>query len=421
MFKFIHAADIHLDSPLLGLQQYEGVPVEQIRGVTRQALANLVELAITEKVAFVLFVGDLYDGDWKDYNTALFFAAQMTKLREAGIRVFLIAGNHDAASQITKHLHMPDNVKVLSVQKPESIVLDDCGVAVHGQGFYSRAVTDDLSAAYPRPIPHLFNIGLLHTSADGREGHEPYAPCSLQGILSKNYDYWALGHIHKYEVLYKDPLILFPGNIQGRHIRETGPKGCTLVTVQDRRVLSANHQNLHVLRWSVCKIDASGANTGDEVLNRVASTLNQELAGMAGHPLAVRVQVLGSCRAHGELSANIDHWTTEIRAIATDLSNGEIWIEKVAIQTQTEADFDEMLGKDDALGGLLRAIRDIGTDNQVLADLAGEFTDLHRKLPSELRAGEGAIDLESPETLRQAIEDVKQLLLVRLLSRGDGQ
>jgi len=124
MFKFIHAADIHLDSPLRGLARYEGAPVEKIRGATRQALKNLVDLAITEEVDFLLIAGDLYDGDWKDYNSGLFFAAQMTKLREAGIRVFIIAGNHDAGSQISRQLRMPDNVVRLSTKKPQTIVLD---------------------------------------------------------------------------------------------------------------------------------------------------------------------------------------------------------------------------------------------------------------------------------------------------------
>ncbi len=112
MIKFIHTADIHLDSPLRGLEYYEGAPVDSIRGATRQAFKNLVELAISEKVDFVLIAGDLYDGDWKDYNTGLFFASQMTNLREAGIRVFIVSGNHDAASQISRQLRMPENVKI---------------------------------------------------------------------------------------------------------------------------------------------------------------------------------------------------------------------------------------------------------------------------------------------------------------------
>src|SRR5262245_9229760 len=199
MFKFIHAADIHLDSPLRGLEHYDGAPVARIRGASRQALVNLVDLAIAEQVAFVLFVGDLYDGEWRDYNTGLFFAAQMTKLREVNIRVGLIAGNHDAASQVTHYLRLPDNVTMFSVHHPQTVHLETCDVALHGQGFEKRAVTVDLSTSYPQPDPYLFNIGLLHTSLNGREGHESYAPCSIEGLRSKGYDYWALGHVHKRE------------------------------------------------------------------------------------------------------------------------------------------------------------------------------------------------------------------------------
>ena len=301
MLKFIHAADIHLDSSLRGLQRYEGAPVQQSREATRRALENLVDLAITERVAFVLFVGDLYDGDWKDYNTGLFFATQMSKLREIGAEVFVVAGNHDAASQLTKYLRLPENVTVLSTEKPESKILKKFGVAIHGQGFSSRVVTRDLSAAYPAPFADLFNIGLLHTSMDGREGHEPYAPCSLHGLLAKGYDYWALGHIHKREVLHENPWILFPGNLQGRHVRETGPKGCTLVTLEDGHVRSADHQDLDVLRWSVCDIDTDGAHTGEEVLERISRRLGQEITQNSGHPLAARISLYGPCRAHGEL------------------------------------------------------------------------------------------------------------------------
>ncbi len=125
MLRFLHAADIHLDSPLRGLERYEGAPVEEIRGATRRAFENLVDLAVSEKVAFLLLAGDLYDGDWKDYNTGLFFAAQMRRLDEAGIPVFLIAGNHDAASQITRSLRPPSNVTVLSTKKPETRLIEE--------------------------------------------------------------------------------------------------------------------------------------------------------------------------------------------------------------------------------------------------------------------------------------------------------
>jgi DNA repair protein SbcD/Mre11 len=421
MFKFIHAADIHLDSPLRGLEQYDGAPVEQIRGATRQALANLVELAIAERVAFVLCAGDLYDGDWRDYNTGLFFAAQMTKLREAGIQVFLITGNHDAASQVTRYLRLPENVTMFSVQHPETIRLAAFDVAIHGQGFRQRVVTDDLSAAYPKPDAHLFNIGLLHTSVDGREGHEPYAPCSLAGLLSQGYDYWALGHVHTREVLHREPWIIFPGNIQGRHVREIGPKGCTLVAVQNHQVVSADHRDLDVLRWSICNVDVSGTQTGDDVVELVRRALMRELADGSSRPLATRIRLMGACQAHGELSANLDRWTNEIRTVATDVSNGALWIEQVKMQTRTQADLDQMLTRDDALGDLLRALLEWETNESFLAEVANEFQALSRKLPAELRSGDDPIDLDNPQTLRQAVEDVKHLLLARLLSQEDSR
>ena len=245
--KFVHAADIHLDSPLRGLERYEGAPIEAVRSATRDALANLVQTAIDESVDLVLIAGDLYDGDWKDYNTGLFLVAQLRRLHEAGIRVLLISGNHDAASRITRALRLPESVTVFATSRPETVVLGDLEVAVHGQGYASQAVTCDLSVDYPEPVPGCFNIGLLHTSADGREGHEPYAPCTVPSLVARGYDYWALGHVHRREVLHRDPWIVFPGNLQGRHVRETGAKGATLVTVEDRRVVSVDHAS-----WTWC-------------------------------------------------------------------------------------------------------------------------------------------------------------------------
>jgi len=192
MFRFLHAADVHLDSPLVGLDRYDSAPVDAVRGATRRAFENLVRLATDEEVAFILLAGDLYDGDWKDYRTGLFFVEQMAKLRDASIPVFVIAGNHDAASQLTKNLHSPDNVHFFSTRKPETRFVEAFDVAVHGQGFASRAVTDDLAAAYPIADSGLLNIGLLHTSLDGREGHAHYAPTSSQVLAQKGYQYWAL-------------------------------------------------------------------------------------------------------------------------------------------------------------------------------------------------------------------------------------
>lgn len=414
--KFIHAADIHLDSALHGLERYEGAPVEEIRSATRRAFDNLIELAIDEQVAFVLLVGDLYDGDWKDYNTGLYFVERMGRLRDASIRVFIVAGNHDAASQITKHLRLPDNVTLFSTRKPERVVLDDLGVGICGQGFATRAVTDDISQDYPQGDPQLLNIGLLHTCLDGKPGHEPYAPCTVDGLRSKGYQYWALGHVHKREEVSRDPWIVFPGNIQGRHIREIGPKGCTLVTVDGGEIVAVKHRDLDVMRWSICELDVSATETVDDIYEQVREGLQLALDAAEGRPVAVRLVLHGDCSAHLTLHADRERWIQEYRALATGLGGAGIWLEKISIKTRPAISTDEVFERDDALSGLLRAIHDMELDTSVMDELADEMSVLRQKLPAELLAGDDPFDPANPEFLKETLEDIKELLVNRLLS-----
>lgn len=162
-FRFFHAADIHLDSPLRGLAGQEGNAAARVRTATREALDTLVGLCIEEKVDLLIIAGDLYDGDWRDYKTGLYSAGQMGRLKRAGIPVYLLHGNHDAESQITKKLDLPDNVHVFGAREPETFVLGELKIALHGQSFRQRNVTDNLVPNYPSPIPGAFNIGVLHT------------------------------------------------------------------------------------------------------------------------------------------------------------------------------------------------------------------------------------------------------------------
>ncbi len=413
-FKFLHAADIHLDSPLRGLERYEGAPSDEIRGATRQAFDNLVDLAIDEKVSFVLIAGDLYDGDWKDYNTGLYFVERMARLREAGIKVFGVTGNHDAASQITRVLKLPENVKFLSIHHPEKLVLDDVDVAIHGQGFATRAVTDDLAIRYPQGDPQLFNIGLLHTCLDGKPGHEPYAPCKVDELKSKGYQYWALGHVHKREEVNRDPWIVFSGNTQGRHIREIGPKGCSLVCVEDGEVTGVTHRDLDVLRWSRCTVDVAGSTSTDQIYELVLQALKHELDESDSRSIAVRLTLEGACPVHTELLAHRDHWMNQYRALATDL--GGLWLEKVLLQTRRESLAEDMSYRDDALGGLLSAIRELEIDEAGLLGLATQLSELKTKLPHELLSVVDGYDPTSPQQIRNTLEEVKELLVNRLIA-----
>lgn len=418
MFRFLHASDIHLDSPLVGLDRYESAPVDTMRGATRRAFDNLIQLAIAEGVAFLLLAGDLYDGDWKDYRTGLYFVDQMAKLRDAGIPVFITSGNHDAASQLTKNLRSPENVHFFSTTKPETRRLDECDVAIHGQGYATSAITENLAAAYPLGDSRLFNIGLLHTSLDGREGHAPYAPTSTQTLAQKHYDYWALGHVHRREIVSRDPWIVFPGNIQGRHARETGPKGCTLVTVDNGRVASVDERSVDVLRWAICRVDVEGAATTGEVLDRVSRVLMAEGNQTDSRALAARVEIAGRTECHDELAAHRDRWVAEVRAIASGVSSSDVWIEKVGFSTARPT---HSLAGDDALASLITEIKAATADAAEAEAVRGALADIQRALPHELLDGVDAIDLDSPLALTQLIQEASDLLLARIVREGSGR
>ena len=422
MFKFIHAADMHLDSPLRGLEQYPGAPVEQIREATRQAFVNLVDLAVEEEVSFVLIAGDVYDGDWKDYNTGLFFISQLSRLGKEDIKVFVISGNHDAASRITKNLRFPENVHTFSNRKPETILIKELSVAIHGQGFSSPSVTENLAVSYPKKKKGLFNIGLLHTAIDGREGHEPYAPCKVIDMESKGYDYWALGHVHMREVICEDPWIVFPGNTQGRHVRELGAKGCMFVTVDDEGSVSIEHRNLDVFRWALCEVDVSEAGNGFDVVDLVGLEIEKEMEKAEGLPLAVRLKLTGMSQAHKDLAGNMARWESEIRAKATEGSGGDVWVEKIVLKTGMLLDVEELQRRDDALGGLLKSIRKMEEhDEEILSLIRDEFSNLKSKLPEELLRNQEVFGMDTPDALKELIGDVRQLLIPRLLSVGEDE
>ena len=417
-FRFLHAADIHLDSPLRGLERYEDAPVEAVRSAPRAAFENLVELAIELDVAFVLLAGDLYDGDWKDYNTGIFFVGQMRRLGAAGIPVHLVSGNHDAVSQITRELSLPDNVTHYSHKKPETTIVAEYDVAIHGQSFKGRSVSQDLSAGYPEAQSGRFEIGLLHTSLDGRPGHADYAPCSVAGLRSKGYGYWALGHVHQREEVSQDPWIVYPGNLQGRHARETGSKGCSVVTVDGGHVAAVEHHALDVVRWARIEVDLSDTTSAEEALDVAVTAFEAALKAADHRLLAARVVLVGATAAHDELASGRDRWEHELRIAASALGEPGVWLEKIEFATRRVRDLESELERTDALGDLLRWVAGLDEAPLELANLGETFSDLKKKLPAPLRTGEEGVDPTDPEVLRKKLPAVRDLLLSRLLDAG---
>lgn len=414
LFRFLHAADTHIDSPLEGLDAYDGAPVAALRGATRAAFENLVRLALDEKVDFLLLAGDVYDGDWKDFSTGLFFIRQMARLKAVGIPVYLIAGNHDAASVLTRHLSLPDNVQVFSTRAAETRVVPGLPVAIHGRGFPQRAVPENLALEYPAPLPARFNIGLLHSSLTGAPGHDTYAPCSLADLSAKGYQYWALGHVHQPRVLARAPWVVYPGNSQGRHIREPGARGCRLVAVgDDLEVLDAEFRALDVLRWERLEVDVSDATALAEVYARLGAALVAAVSAAEGRLLAARIVLVGATDLHAMFKRDLPGLRAECIAQAQSVPDG-IWIEKVEVRTTPRQNLAELAARDDLTRIVLETLEQAAAGELAVPDEVG---DLLKMLPSDLRDD---VTAELAEAQRADLLDDVRGILLAALERGAG-
>lgn len=414
-FKFIHAADLHIDSPLRGLDSYEDAPVDQIRGATRKALANLVDLALREDVDLVLFVGDLFDRELGEFSGALFFRKQLVRLVEAGIQVFIVKGNHDAEGQITKRVPNVDGVHVFSSRVAEVIDIPKLGVAVHGKSFPERKVPEDLVPSYPEPVAGRFNIGMLHTSLNGRTGHDSYAPTDETTLVAKGYDYFALGHVHVREVVREaNPRIVFPGNLQGRKVTEIGSKGCELVTVEGGTITSSEHIPLDVVRWHDITLDIAGANNASSLADRFRDACGGLVAGAMDRLHAIRVTVKGEsdlalieARDPGSVAA-------AIQAASQDFSGAGLWIESVHLDLRSPIDRREAAQRQDAVGEVVKLIDELAQDEESLRSWSLANMDKLPPLPSDLADLDPA-KLTSAQ-LRAYLADAEATVLSKLSS-----
>lgn len=410
--RFVHAADIHLDSPLTGLRSYEGAPVEMLRSATRAAFTKLIDEAIAEQVDFLVIAGDLYDGSWRDHNTGIYFVKEMGRLKKAGIPAFILYGNHDAESEMTKSLVMPDNVSVFETRRASTFKLDRLNVALHGRSFKTAATTENLVPNYPDPIPNWLNIGVLHTALEGNSAHARYAPCEVAELHAKGYDYWALGHVHDYWHDVKGPSnIVFPGNLQGRHIRETGPKGAVLVTADENGIQKVDRLFVNVLRWTLREVDVSAAGNLEEVARLVGASLESLLDESEGLPQAVRVVLTGKTPAHGELFGMDSQMRAEILGQAAALGNERLWIEKVKVQTSSLDSEEKRRQRQDALADLQSVLEGAEQDPDLIRQMQEAFAPLLGKAPHEMFATVPSLKQLKEGKLAILIQEVRPSLL----------
>jgi DNA repair exonuclease SbcCD nuclease subunit len=415
-FQFVHAADLHVDSPLRGLEYLEDAPVDRLRSATRAAMQNLVETCIQESVAFLIVAGDVFDGPWMDMRTGLWTARQFRRLEAANIKVYLLRGNHDAASEVRQALVWPANVSEFPVDAPGSFFDEGLAVALHGQGFAQPAITDDLAARYPKAAAGYFNIGVLHTSLTGDANHDTYAATSPEVLSARGYDYWALGHVHAQRIVSEHPWVVYAGNTQGRHVRECGAKGCLLVTVTDRSVQNVRFVPTDVVRWQQAIVNLSADMNLPQLHEQVIERLSAIQAEAAGRLLAIRIIVRGACEAHWQIvdAGRRQEAAAQLRDAAAKWS--DVWIENVVFETSAPVNVQQLRQGFDLLGDLLRAVDHALVDDTALQQLAAKLQPLHEKAALELH--QVGVDLNDQVHLRRWLRQTESLLIGLLAQPG---
>ena len=416
--SFIHAADVHIDSPLQGLSQYEGAPTEELRTASRTALTRLVDLAIERAVDFVVIAGDLFDGPWKDVSTGLWTFAQFRRLGGHDIPLYLLRGNHDAASKILSSIPFPEKVHCFDHEKAGTFSLEKIKTALHGRSFPTGAVDFDITEGYPEAKPGWFNIGVLHTSLGGNTLHDTYAPTSEEKLCRFDYDYWALGHIHQREVIRDaDPVIAYSGACQGRHVNEPDAKGCYLVEVDADHHVSLEFHPLDAVRWFRAEVEVEEADDVDEIVEKAKVELANLQAAHEDRLLAVRLNLGGTCGVAGLL--NHPKQQDELIARMQDEANalGAVWLEKVEFAMTPSVDRDALRARGDMLCEILREIDALRAAPERLRELVPFLEDRGSAARNAMTKGGRDVD---EELLRHWLDQTENFL-VASLSGGDDE
>ena len=329
-FRFVHTADIHLDSPLRSLAMRNGDLAELVGDASRQAFVSIVDLCLAERVDALVIAGDLYDGDQTSMKTARFLATQMSRLHQAGIKVLKIRGNHDALSRISKQLVFPDTVTIFG-GRPQSVLQSAGGldVAFHGLSFASPKAPDSLLPKYSAPREGAVNVGIMHTSLAGSPGHDVYAPCSVAALHAHGFEYWALGHIHVRQVHPGASTVVMPGIPQGRDITEAGEKSVTLVTIRDDRTIEIEDRLTSIAQFERMNVDLTETVEWSDVVGRVRSALEDVRASVKSRHAVVRLGLTGASPLSWALIRDRDLLLAEAEHVAEH--TGDTWVEKLEL------------------------------------------------------------------------------------------
>jgi len=391
-FRFLHAADLHLDTPFEGVGKAAPHVARALRDASLDALDALVTCALDQKVDFLVLAGDLYDGPERGLRAQLRLRKSVGRLADANIHTFIVHGNHDPVQTgWTAIQDWPDAVHVFSAAEVETVPItarDGTEVQVHGISYDRRNVEENLVHRFPRVGGNALHVGVLHANVGGDPDHQPYSPCSLDDLRATGHHYWALGHIHQRQVLAERPHVVYPGNLQGRSFKhsELGAKGAMVVQV-DGRQIRTHFEPLDRIRFARVDIDVSGLSDVGVVQDALEKAAEEERAENGGRGLLLNARLHGRSDLAKDLIHEdaVEELLAELRSKATD-AEGLWWWAGLDVQVTPPLDLERLREGDD-LAATLAQLADEWRADDALDDLLAsllERRDLDH-LPDEAR------------------------------------
>lgn len=409
---FVHAADLHLDAPFAELRTLNERAGRVLAGATYAAFERIVDVCLERSVDFLVIAGDAYNCADKSLRAQLRFRGQAERLAAAGIEMFVAHGNHDPASGWTAGLTLPESVHIFPsdrVGRFEVIRDGEAVAAVYGRSFRRSAETENFAAGYRREMDDPIAIAVLHANIGSNADHDPYAPATLTDLRSAGMDYWALGHIHKQEILSRDPWVAYSGSPQGLSPKELGPHGCLVVEVTPGGTCSVEHVETATVGWASIDVDVADAVTVEEVTSRISAACDRTRRE-SGRPTILRTTLRGRSLAHGELvrPGVLGQMGEYLRDELLSLEPF-VWLDKLTDRTTPPLELEAIRGGVDFAAELVRACDELAADSEVLDALVGEIA---RPVAATLPA------YSVVSTPSEMLEQARDLVLDQLLGNG---
>jgi hypothetical protein len=405
-FSFLHCADLHLGEPFAGIcPEMSGPWTSAINKATFKSFEKIIDVAIESRVDAILISGDIYNSENHSLAAQMAFARELYRAAQVGIHTFVVHGNHDPKEAWRADIPLPESVHVFSSDDVESVILKKDGedvAAIYGMSFKTKHITENLSLKFKNKNKNLFSIGMLHTDVGKSEG--VYAPCTINDLKKSGMDYWALGHIHKRKIISEKPYIVYPGNIQGLDITETGAKGCYIVDVGAFGTVTPKFVETDALRWVDLTIDISEFNQTEDLLNEITKR-RLLLREQTGRPNIIRLIFTGRGILHKAVSSKdgqeyILHMLNDKERFRHIFS----YFARIDDYTNISIDLEERRNLPDIVGNYLSAYDEIKMTNK--EDKIKILNDMLNKSPEF-------------EKLKKSIYKIDEKLLIRAFERAE--